>query len=210
MAISEHRRQKKLAKKKQKQKLSARSARNFSATTPVASRYARFPIHECLVPDASFEHGVASIILARRTPEGMIAATFFFVDLFCLGVKDVLFEVTSAFDYEYRLKASFMDMNGFQGFENMHPACARKLIEGAVHYANTLGLPPHPDYRNVKAIFGDIDVEACSTVFTYGQDGKPLYTRGPGESLAKARRIVDQLERVCGAGNYHYLIISDD
>jgi len=210
MAISEHRRQKKLANKKKKRKLPARSARDLLAAMPVASRYAQFPVHECLVPDALFESGMGSVIWARRTPEGMIATSVFLVDVFCLGVKDALVHVSSALDYEHRLRSRFVQMNGLQEFESLHPACARKLIEGAVRYADTLGFPPHADYQNAKGIFGDIDLEACPTAFTYGQNGKPFYIRGPSESVVQAQRIVKQLDRVCGTGNFDYLVASDE
>jgi hypothetical protein len=210
MAISEHRRQKKLANKKKKRKLPARSARGLPAAMPVASSYSQFPVHECLVPDALFESGVGSVVWARRTPEGMISTSVFLVDVFCLGVKDAFVDVSSALDYERRLKSRFIEMNGLQEFENLHPACVRKLIEGAVRFADTLGFAPHADYRNAKGIFGDVDSQACPTAFTYGQHGKPFYIRGPSESISQARGIVKQLARVCGTGNFDYLVASDE
>lgn len=210
MAISEQRRQKKLANKKKKRKLTARPAGDVAAAMPVASSYAQFPVHECLVPDALFDTGVGSVIWARRTPEGMIAASAFLVDVFCLGVKDALFDVRSALDYERRLKSRFIEINGLQEFESLHPACVRKLIEGAVRYADTLGFSPHADYRNAKGIFGDVDAQACPTAFAYGQHGKPFYIRGPSESVPQATRIVKQLDRVCGTGNFNFLVASDE
>jgi hypothetical protein len=51
-----------------------------------------------------------------------------------------------------------------------------------------------------------IDPTACTERFEYGHEGKPFYIRGPSESLSQARRIVDQLERRCGAENFHMLI----
>lgn len=204
MAISEQRRQKKLANKKKKRKLPARSGRDVSTTAPVASSYSEFPVHECLVPEALFDTGVGSVTWARRTPEGMIATCVFLIDVFCLGVKDAFVEVSSAVDYEHLLKARLIEANG--SLENLDPTCARKLIEGAVRYADALGFPPHPDYQNAKRIFGDIDPEACPTAFAYGQDGKPFYIRGPNESIPQAKRIIKQLGTACGPGNFHYLV----
>jgi len=44
----------------------------------------------------------------------------------------------------------------------------------------------------------------------YGSDGKPFYIRGPKESVSQAKRIVDQLQRKCGEGNFEYLIAVDE
>lgn len=208
MAISEQRRQKKLANKKKKRKLTTQSSREIAAAIPPVLSYSQFPMHECLVPDSLFEVGIGSVIWARRTPEGIIAAGVFLVDIFCLGVKDVFFDVTSEFEYEQGLKSRLIDMNGLQELESMPPACARKLIEGAVSYADALGFVPHPDYGNVRNLFGDADPNSCPTEFTYGRHGKPYYVRGPSESLPKAKRIVQQLDQVCGTGNYGYLVAS--
>ncbi|MCG5526050.1 hypothetical protein LRB11_14085 [Ectothiorhodospira haloalkaliphila] len=207
MAISENRRQKKLAKKKKKRKLSARSERAAPAMT-VASNYSQFPVHECLVPDALFDCGLGPVIWARRTPDGMIASSVFLVDVYCLGVKDAFVQVCSQLEYEHRLKPRFTDLLGFQEFEILAPECARKLIEGVVQYADELEFSPHADYQNAKGIFGDVDPDVCPTSFAFGHNGKPLYIRGPGESIAQAERIIDRLERLCGPGNFDYLLSS--
>jgi len=211
MVISEQRRQKKLANKKKKRKLTARMVRDLPATMPMpmASRYGDFPVHECLVPDALFEGGLGSVIWARRTPEGMIATCVFLVDVFCLGVKDAFVQVSSALDYEHGLKPRIIEVNGFQEFVNLPPACARELIEGAVRYADALGFPPHADYQNAQGIFGHADPGACPTAFTYGQNGKPFYVRGPSESIAQSKRIIAQLDRVCGPGNFDFFVMSN-
>jgi hypothetical protein len=82
----------------------------------------------------------------------------------------------------------------------------KKLIEGAIHYAEELGFSPHRDYHNAKNIFGDIDPSVCPVKYTYGKDGKPFYIRGPNESSSQASKIVDQLHTRCGEGNYNYLV----
>ena len=69
----------------------------------------------------------------------------------------------------------------------------RKIIEGAVDYADELGFSPHPDCRSAKVIFGDIDAGACPVKYDFGQEGMPMYIRGPNESINQAKKIVDQL-----------------
>ena len=206
MTISEKRRQKKLAEKKKKRKLSTRSASSNASLHHAVASYAHYPIHECLIPNNLFETGMGSIIWARQTPMKEIAVSAFLVDTFCLGVKNALFHVTTLADYENNLKPHFVSLSNSNVLEGLHPACARKLVEGAVHYAKELGFTPHPDYRMAKGIFGDVDTSLCFTTFTYGKQGQPLYMRGPNESLVQAKRIVERLNRVCGPGNFNYII----
>jgi len=108
--------------------------------------------------------------------------------------------------YEQELNAP-SELSGDQGrLASVRPTCLRKLVEGAVAYATDLGFPPHADFRNARGIFGDVDSGACPTRSDFGKDGKPFYFRGPGETQWQALRIVQQLHRRCGPGNYHYLI----
>jgi len=210
MAISERQRQKKLEQKKKKRQLLTRLAHAILPSERKALIYSKFPIHECLVPEPLFETGLGTVIWARRTPHGTIAVSAILVDVFCLGVKNTLFTIVSEQEYESTLKPRLTGTHEGQTFQNVHPTCARKLIEGAIAYAQELGFAPHRDYQHAKDMFGDVDADACPTGFTYGQDGKPLYIRGPNESVAQAKRITEQLQRKCGEGNFHYLIAMDD
>src|SRR4029077_20110405 len=90
------------------------------------------------------------------------------------------------------------------GMVKMEPACARKLVEGAVAYAHELGFAPHPDYQTAKVIFGDIDSSQCEEEFEYGKDGKPFFFAGPNDSPARCRQILDTLARTRGQGNFHF------
>ena len=89
------------------------------------------------------------------------------------------------------------------------PECARKLVEGAVAYAEDLGFSPHPDYQIARHIFDDIDSNACKTSFEFGSDGIPFYLAGPNESREDTKRILKQLERRCGRDGFEYAIMEE-
>jgi hypothetical protein len=206
MTLSERQRQKKLEQKKKKRQLVKKTgSMGFGARISAAS-YAKYPIYEWLVPSGLFETGLGTIIATRRPPSGEIAVGAFVVDVFCLGVKNAFFKVVSEEVYHNTIKPRFVESHEGQQFENTHPSCVRKIIDGAVHYADELGFPPHPDYRSAKLIFGDIDAGACPVKYVFGQDGLPMYIRGPNESISQAKKIVAQLAKRCGEGNYHYLV----
>lgn len=210
MSISEKQRQKKLAKKNKKRKLTKSLLNIVDEQRLSSSSYAEFPIHECFVPNTLFEIGIGYVIVTRKTPTGLIAISAFVVDVYCLGVKNALFKVSNEFEYENTIKPQLMGPNEEAEFENIHQNCARKLVEGAVLYARELGFPPHRDYKQAQKLFGDIDVNSCPVKYTYGKDGKPLYIRGPNESTSQTKQIVDKLSRKCGEGNFDYLLMLDD
>jgi len=210
MAISEKQKQKKLAKKNRKRKLTKIPSNIGGLQRLSPSHYASFPIHECFAPNTLFELGIGYVIVTRRTPDGLIATSAFVVDVHCLGVKNALFKVSSEFEYENTLKPQLMRSSEEALFENIHQNCARKLIEGAVLYAKGLEFSPHRDYKDAQKIFGDIDANSCPVKYTYGKDGKPFYVRGPNESVSQAKRIVDKLNKKCGEGNFDYIIMLDE
>lgn len=88
----------------------------------------------------------------------------------------------------------------------LSPACARKLIEGAVAYARSLGLEPHSDYWRGARVFGGINPDDCQQEFVYGKDGKPLFVQSPNDSPQFAERVMAILTRRLGAGGYHYVL----
>ncbi len=210
MTLSDRRRQKKLEKKKKKRQLMKKTGSTGFGARNTAASYVKYPIYECLVPSGLFETGLGTIIATRQPPSGEMAVSAFVVDVFCLGVKNAFFKVASEEAYDNTIKPRLAETHEGQHFENTHPSCVRKIIEGAVDYAGELGFSPHPAYRNAKAIFGDIDSSACPVKYGFGQEGMPMYIRGPNESINQARKIVDQLDKRCGEGNYHYLVSFDD
>lgn len=85
--------------------------------------------------------------------------------------------------------------------------CARKLVALAAQYARGLGFAPHADYKQAARVFGGLRAEQCAQQFTFGQEGKPFYRRGPRETEEQALRIVWHLEQRCGPGNFEYEVM---
>lgn len=154
-----------------------------------------------------FEQGIGYVTIARFRLSGEVEVGVFLIDVYCLGIKDGFF--TRTWEHEY--EESFLDrVFAEEGRTALSPACARKLVQDAVDYAQGLGLAPHPDYRLAARVFGGIDTKACDRSFTFGKDGKPLFIQGPNESPSQVRHILHQLNTRCGEGNYHYIVLGDE
>lgn len=207
MAIDAKKRQKKLARKASKRK---QAVAHKKPKRPVGSRQqitvaSRAPLHECLMPAGLFEAGIGNVIVSRKLPSGQIAAAFFLVDVFCLGVKDTFFQVMAPADYAYRTASL-----AHEQLERVEPARARQLVEEAVGYAQELGLAPHRDYKLIRQMLDDIEVRASAASFQFGKNGKPFFMSGPYDTPAKIDRIIRTLTERVGPEEFDYVIALGD
>ena len=162
-------------------------------------------IRQALWPPDLFQRGIGWVIVARFKSGGQrVEAGIFVLDVFCLGAKLAVYEATDTYDYQRRIQDHYVSRFPMVPCES---ACARKLVEQAVHYAQTLGFPPHSDYRQAARVFGGLQVSQCDREFTFGYQGKPFYRRGPRETELHARQIIEHLHRRCGPGNFDYSVI---
>jgi hypothetical protein len=127
----------------------------------------------------------------------------FLVDLGCMGVKNALANVVGPAEYA-QVHRSFL---GTQPMERADLNLVAKIIQEAIGYAERLGFSPHPDYREASLLLEGADPAACTAPIPLGVDGKPYFIPGPYDDVPKVLR---QLERAVGEGNYHYLLAIDD
>jgi hypothetical protein len=203
MATNQRNKQKRLEQKRAKRKAAQkRQSQGSTLASPHnLSAVSKAPIHECWMSDAIFESGMGPVVISRRLPNGDIAFGVFLLDIFCLGVKDCFLSIKPEFEYDEFCRKSERQYV----IENIHQTCARKIIEGAVDYAKNLGFKPHKDFKRDKLILGDIDQTMCPSSYEYGKDGKPFYISGPNDSRARQRTIMNQLDKLLGSDNYHFM-----
>lgn len=166
------------------------------------------PLFECLVSTNWEEHGLPTVVIARKHTNGNITACTYMVDLKCLGVKDTsyLFNVSIT---EYR---DFIDyINENIEMEVVEYALAHNIILAGVEYAEDLGFNPYKDYESVTKYMLEEDTDDIELIeIECGRNGKPYYMKGPNEDMAKANRIIAQLEKTVGFGNFDYILNEAD
>jgi hypothetical protein len=203
MAIDPRKRQKQLEKKAAKRK-AVQAARKDALTGGLLSAARKVvvagasPIYECLVPERL---GIGNVIVSRKMPSGEIGASFFLVDVYCLGIKFAFFLTMDHSEYLRKVAS----LSQYETFVKTDPACARKLVEDAEAYAKENGFPPHPHYLPASKIFGDVDSTECSAEFTFGKDGKPYFFAGPKDTPAKCKKIMDTLLKRFGPDGFHFM-----
>lgn len=211
MTINQNKRQQRLVKKKKKRVAAKKSSSHFFGKKDILFGQVRsaalLPVVACYAPSAEQmeTNGMGTIILARGTQSGELAVSIIMLDLFCLGAKNAMFR----FMERSKLQQLLDGFSENENLESMEPACARKLIEDNVSYAEELGFKPHRDFAAARLLYGDIDADQCNLTFSFGYNGQPHYISGPHDSPTMVRQTINTLERKCGEGNYCFTVLSD-
>jgi hypothetical protein len=172
-----------------------RRAETLEASLPArVLRAADAPIQHCLLTEELFETGMGTLILARGATPHLLAFGSFLLDVFCLGIKDVMFESFERDEFAMYVEAT----DAGSPLVSITPSDARKLLRDLAAWSQSIGFPPHRDFAAVERIFGDISADESDADFPFGRDGKPLYIPGPFESVTLIRRRIEQLQKHLG------------
>jgi yecA family protein len=147
------------------------------------------------------ENGIGQLLIVRRREDGSADVGFFLIDIWCLGVKDATAELdVTGESIDELLSESIPESSR----EMIHPACAKKLIEGAIAYAEGLGFSPHRDFRKARKVLSGIDASLCPTEFTFGRNGRPFFVSGADDSEERIDRVLAILEAHCGEDGFDF------
>src|SRR5207248_2053653 len=144
-------------------------------------------------------HGLVSVLVARRHRCNSVSVSGYLVDVYCLGVKDVLGPKVM----------NDVDLRAFVGtYFHLYEApplavpieMARELVWGAVAYARDLGFEPHRDFEDTA---GHLGAWKPTGVVEFGREGKPYFVQGVRDN---STLILRTLERSVGEGNFHFLV----
>ena len=172
----------KRAKKAQRRKLLVAEKRRTATLEASLSarvlRAGRTPIRHCLLSESLFDVGMGTVVLTRGATLRDISFGSFLIDVFCLGIKDVMFEWMEGEAFELVVDA----MDASSPLVPVEPSYARKLLRDLAAWAQSIGFAPHRDFAAVEPLFGEVSADASDAVFQFGHDGKPFYIPGPSDS----------------------------
>jgi hypothetical protein len=180
-----------------------RRAETLEASLPArVLRAAHAPIQHCLLTESLFETGIGTLILARGTTPHHLAFGSFLLDVFCLGIKDVMFESLESDEFDMYVEVT----DAGSPLSSIDPGDARKLLRGLAVWSQSIGFPPHRDFAAVERVFGDVSADASEADFQFGRDGKPFYIPGPFDSASLIRRRIEQLQKRLGDDGFEFEI----
>jgi len=194
--------QDKAIKKRTRSKLARKQAQLAAPMTALRHiRQARnYPIEGCWIMRNWKESGLAVIVIARRQPDGNIVFGNYLVDYYCLGLKDTFCNAEiprGEFQRDYLAR-----IFGGDPPLSISPALAHEIIYGSIEYAAKFGFQPQRDFKLSQHVLDLPDLHPRSGTVEFGKDGKPFYMSGPYDNVD---RIVRQLARTAGEGNFKYM-----
>jgi hypothetical protein len=163
-------------------------------------RAAHAPIQHCFLTEAVFEFGMGTLVLARGVTPHHVALSSFLIDVFCLGIKDVMFESVEREFFEMYMEAT----DAGSPVVSVAPSYARKLLRDLAAWSQSIGFAPHRDFAAVERMFGEVSADASDAVFRFGRDGKPVYIPGPNETAPLIRRRIEQLQKHLGDDGFGF------
>ena len=203
--------QKATMKKRSKQKAALQRKSHqqaFTSFSPQAiiRRARAFPLFECWI-SANWQQdglGLVQILLARQQPDGDICFGSYLVDKYCLGLKNTFANAGfSRTRYQNEVQSTIFH-------ENVPVACpvelAHQMIYASIEYAAQFGFQPEQDFALSQYLLAPRGELEEPYQLTFGKNGKPFFVAGPHDNAA---RILKQLEKTAGPGNYDYLVPID-
>jgi hypothetical protein len=178
-----------------------RRADTLEASLPARLlRAAQAPIQHCFLTESVFDIGMGTLILARGVTPHHIALSSFLIDVFCLGIKDVMFE-----SVEREVFEMYMDASGAGSpMVSVDPGYARKLLRDLAAWSQSIGFAPHRDFATVERMFGNVSADASDAGFRFGRDGKPVYIPGPYDTAPLIQRRIQQLRKYLGDDGFGF------
>ena len=149
--------------------------------------------------------GLVEILLARRQPDDDICFGVYLVDKHCLGLKNTFANAGfSRTRYENEVRSRIFR-------ETVPVSCpielAHQMIYASIEYAAQFGFEPNKDFALSQFLLAPRGELEEPYHLKFGKDGKPFYIAGPHDNAA---RILKQLDKTAGPGNYDYLVALDD
>ena len=199
--------QKALMKKRSKQKAALQRKshqQEFTSLSPQAiiRRARTFPLLECLIT-ANWQQdnsGMVQILLARQQPDGDICFGSYLVDMYCLGLKNTFANAGfSRTRYENEVRGRIFRA---AAPEECPVELAHQMIYASIEYAARFGFQPEKDFALSQYLLAPRGELEEPYQLTFGKNGKPFFIAGPHDNVA---RILKQLEKTAGPGNYDFL-----
>lgn len=142
--------------------------------------------------------GLVSVLVTRQERYSRVRLCGWLVDVWCLGVKDVV--GPRVIDERRAAEFTRSYFAAYQAPLLQAPVeLARHLVFGAVAYARSLGFEPAPGFQ---ATAGQLGPWTGPGAISFGHNGKPFFVQGPHDNAAA---ILTTLERSVGRDNFHFV-----
>ena len=176
-----------------------KSNKKQSPINYIITKARELPYHECFINSIWQEKGLATILISKKQPGGNYIFAMYLVDVYCLGLKNTLFNFNyNEAEYE-EMKEKLL--NGPDEMVSCNIVKAHNIIYGAIDYAEELGFQPDKHFRITEYLLNPDLIDDGIDKIEFGYEGKPFFISGPDDNTD---RIISILEKNVGKGNYDF------
>lgn len=161
------------------------------------------PIEVCYMNPEIWEIGEGNVIIVRRHPNDKYTIGCFLIDVFCLGVKDVIYRVRID-EEEYKGLIEHLKSGGLKAVSYDE---AHNVVYGAASFAEEAGIMPHKDFHIGKNILEEDTDDVPLIEYTYGKEGKYFLVANSRLELSK---YLPTLKKNLSEREFDYIIMDDD
>ena len=140
------------------------------------------------------------MLIARKQPDDNICFGVYLIDVYCLGLKNTFAEA------DFSRGRYLSDIRNKIVRAGKPVECslelAQQMIYQSIEYAEQFGFEPQQDFALSQYLLTPRGELEEPYDLTFGKDGKPFFINGPHDNIP---RILRQLEKTAGPGNYDYM-----
>jgi len=184
-----------MAKKKKQPKIQLLSPENY-----IRQKARNLPIHECLINEDWENSKIAHIVITRIHANGNVTVASYLVDLLCLGVKDTMY----LFNVSQEEYAEFLEeLNSGMNMGRVEYELVHNIIFATIEFASEFGFKPYKDFTSVTQYMLEEDNDDIELIeIECGKNEKPVFIKTPFFTEGEANKIINQLEKTAGKGNF--------
>jgi hypothetical protein len=147
---------------------------------------------------------IAQIVIARIYTNGNITWAIYIVDLLCRGVNETLYQFNATKeDYEDTLSLFIEHQKNIKKTDYV---LVHNILYAASEYASGLGLQQHKDFTSVTQYMLEEDTDDIKLIkIECGRNGKPLFIQSDSVTTREEQKIINQLEKAVGKGNFNVI-----
>lgn len=171
----------------------------------IRQRVRNLPLHKCFINEGWEDIGMSEIIVSRKHINGNVTLCFYLVDKDCLGIKDSFYRFNIP---EYEMDEIIGNLDESMPMIEVDYNLVHNIIHAAWEFAEEIGFKPYKDFLYTTQYMLEEDSEDIPIIEIQCGDeyGRPIYTRGPNDSDARVRQIINQMKKTLGEGNYTVIL----
>jgi len=143
------------------------------------------PIHCCYITEDIKKNGLGTVLVARKFKEHYVNYSFFLIDVWGMGLKDVFGERRChLLRFEKEVLPRFM-LNPYGKVVEAHISLAKKLVLGGVEFAKQNGFRVPKEFLKWRDIIGSMEEEDKDYEDLFKKNGEILVMASPEDIMRR-------------------------